>query len=169
MLVPSSKVEKLHTQDKHMTPGQYGMFVVMLVLGAIAIVMIKNFKVSNDDANRTDVVVEGHEIEGLAIRCAQRIGTRFELSPAAVKELQRGMLYTHQQWLGDSNPVAVGEEFARAALDRLWKLGLLDDDSLLKDDSAVHTMGQIVAESLAMDEHETRPMEGAEFDKAEAA
>lgn len=150
-----------------MTPGQYGIFVVMLVLGAIAIVMIKSFKVQNDDAGRTDVVVEGHEINGLAIRCAQRIGLRYELSPTAVAELQRGMLYTHRQWLGDNNPQAVGEEFARSALQRLWKLNLVDE-ALLKDESAVATIGQIVAESLAMDEHDTRPMEGAEFDKAEA-
>jgi hypothetical protein len=151
-----------------MTPGQYGMFVLMLVLGAIVIAMIKSFKVENDDAVRTDVLVTGHEIDGRAIRCAQRIAIRFGLAPPAVTALQKGLLYTHRQWLGDTNPPAVGEEFARAALERLWKLELIDE-SMRKDEATIKTIGEIVAESLAMDDYETRPMEAAEFDQAKTA
>ena len=143
-----------------MTPGHYALFVLALICGAGTIAMIKSFKVENDDSSRgVDVTVTGYEIEGRAMRCAQRIGIKFELSTIAIKELKRGLMYTHQVWIGDGNPQAVGEEFAKAAVEKLWKMGEIDA-SVRADSTVVKEMGSIVAESISLEEEgETRPME----------
>lgn len=140
------------------------MFCLALFMGAIVIVMIKSFKVENDDSVRTDVVVEAHEIEGRATRCAHRIGHEFGLSPPTILELKKALVYTLREWLGDSRPEEAAMEFAVSAVERLQKLDETPRVRGAGKDESIKWIAGVVAESLVVDNPEdTRPMEDDEM------
>jgi len=140
-----------------MTPGQYVFFCMALLLAAIVLVLIKTRQVEDKGGEQIEVNFTGHEIEGRAMRCAQKIGEQIGLSPKLVKDLRVGLVALHHDCIGTESPAGVGDDFARAAVKRLKKLEAFDSSWDEKEVEA--TISEIVRQSLSIEVHDTLPVQ----------
>jgi hypothetical protein len=138
-----------------MTTGQYVFFLAAAMLAAIVLVLIKSRQVEDEDGGQIEVTYTGHQIEGQAMRCAQRIGARIGLRPKGVRELKKTLVYVHHEFGGSSVGKSIGDEYAAEAIAHLKKVGEFRpdwDEELVKA-----TISEIVTGSLNMDEADTLP------------
>lgn len=140
-----------------MTPGQYVFFCMAVLLAAIVLVLIKTRQVEDKGGEQIELSFTGHEIEGRAMRCAHKIGERIGLSPKLVKDMKVGLVALHHDCIGTESTSGVGEDFARAAIKRLRKMGAFESNWDEKHVEA--TISEIVTQSLSIDGHDTLPVQ----------
>jgi hypothetical protein len=140
-----------------MTTGQYVFFLAAAMLAAIVLVLIKSRQVEDEDGGQIEVTYTGHQLEGQATRCAQRIGARVGLRPRGVMELKKTLVYVHHSFAGSSVGSSIGDEYAEEAVAQLKKIGEFQDD--WNEELVRATISEIVTGSLNMDEADTLPMQ----------
>jgi hypothetical protein len=140
-----------------MTTGQYVFFLAAAMLAAIVLVLIKSRQVEDEDGGQIEITYTGHQIEGQAMRCAQRIGARVGLAPKAIRELKRKLVYVHHSFAGSNSSREIGDEFAQEAVAHLRKIGEFSPE--WDEESVKATISEIVTGSLNMDEADTLPLQ----------
>lgn len=140
-----------------MSIGEYVFFLAALLIGAIVLVLIKSRQVEDEEGGQIEVTHTKQQIEGQAMRCAQRIGLRVGLRPRAVKVLKGTLVYVHRNFAGAGDSTSVGQDYAREAVDHLKKMGEFQEG--WDEESVKLTISDIVAESLK-GASEPKPMQG---------